>query len=141
MQCSSELRDNRETQIIMDRNRNRKRKANDAASPKGEGSASKRQKTRLVSAHLVICQSGGFVSRVDGVVVEELLQFPSKAPSFDAARPLPPTATLDKRVQTLGLFKTIQTDKLRLKEHETPQTTTTIGLQFIDHLKSAKDKT
>ncbi|THZ75589.1 Bromodomain-containing protein [Aureobasidium pullulans] len=26
-------------------------------------------------------------------------------------------------------------------EHETPQTTTKIGLQFIDHLKSAKDKT
>ncbi|KAK6003409.1 hypothetical protein QM012_009180 [Aureobasidium pullulans] len=53
--------------------RNRKRKATDAASPKVENSASKRQKTRL--------------------------------------------------------------------EHETPQTTTTIGLQFIDHLKSAKDKT
>ncbi|KAH0325877.1 Bromodomain-containing protein, partial [Aureobasidium melanogenum] len=53
--------------------RNRKRKAIDAASPKVENSASKRQKTRL--------------------------------------------------------------------EHETPQTTTTIGLQFIDHLKSAKDKT
>ncbi|KAG9696916.1 Bromodomain-containing protein, partial [Aureobasidium melanogenum] len=51
----------------------RKRKATDAASPKVENSASKRQKTRL--------------------------------------------------------------------EHETPQTTTTIGLQFIDHLKSAKDKT
>ncbi|KAG9696317.1 Bromodomain-containing protein, partial [Aureobasidium melanogenum] len=53
--------------------RNRKRKATDAASPKVESSASKRQKTRL--------------------------------------------------------------------EHETPQTTTTIGLQFVDHLKSAKDKT
>jgi len=58
-----------------------------------------------------------------------------------AARPLPPTATLDKRDQTLGLFKTIETDKLCPQEHETPQTTTTIGLQFIDHLKSAKDKT
>jgi len=54
VQRSSKLRDNRDTKITMDRNRNRKRKANDAASPKAEGSASKRQKTRLVSAHRLV---------------------------------------------------------------------------------------
>jgi hypothetical protein len=124
----------------MDRNRNRKRKANDAASPKAEGSASKRQKTRLVSAHQVVCRSSGLEGRMDEVLLL-LLHFPKKHRHGHAARPLPPTATLEKREQTLGLFKTIQTDKLRPKEHETPQTTTTIGLQFIDHLKSAKDKT
>jgi hypothetical protein len=51
VQDSPRVRDNRDTKIIMDRNRNRKRKANEAASPTVEGSASKRQKTRLVSAH------------------------------------------------------------------------------------------
>jgi len=54
VQRSHKLRDNRDTKITMDRNRNRKRKANDAASPKAEGSASKRQKTRLVSAHRLV---------------------------------------------------------------------------------------
>jgi len=60
VQCSGKLRDNSEIKIIMDRNRNRKRKATDGASPKAEGSASKRQKTRLVSAHDgIVCCSGG----------------------------------------------------------------------------------
>jgi hypothetical protein len=51
----------------MDRNRNRKRKANEAASPKVEGSASKRQKTRLVSAD---ASCGLSESWLDGRVVE-----------------------------------------------------------------------
>ena len=78
MQCSSELRDNRDTKFTMDRNRNRKRKANDAASPKAEGSASKRQKTRLVSAHPVMHRSIGVVGRVVGFVVESFCTSPRK---------------------------------------------------------------
>jgi hypothetical protein len=128
----------------MDRNRNRKRKANDAASPKAEGSASKRQKTRLVSAHASCCLSEEWllVGRVDGLAAAELLHFAQKHRHGHAARPLPPTAaTFENANKRLDSTRHIKTDKLRTKEHETPQTTTAIGLQFIDHLKSAKDKT
>ncbi|KAG9959024.1 Bromodomain-containing protein, partial [Aureobasidium melanogenum] len=104
--------------------RNRKRKATDAASPKVENSASKRQKTRLCGLW----------------TYGEASALPQAAPSWWPAAPLLLTATVEN-ANAWTFPGTILTDNSILQEHETPQTTTTIGLQFIDHLKSAKDKT
>ncbi|KAH0383290.1 Bromodomain-containing protein, partial [Aureobasidium melanogenum] len=109
--------------------RNRKRKATDAASPKVENSASKRQKTRLRRG-------------VDCGLMARLLHWgPQAAPSWWPAAPLPLTATVKNANAWTFPGTRLLTDDSILQEHETPQTTTTIGLQFIDHLKSAKDKT
>jgi hypothetical protein len=81
-------------------------------------------------------------AELDGLAAAELLHFPKKHRHGHAARPLPPTAaTFENANKRLDSSRRIKTDKSRTKEHETPQTTTAIGLQFIDHLKSAKDKT
>jgi hypothetical protein len=91
--------------------------------------------------HLEVYPSSGLVEEWWRWIGSSAL--PQEAPSWLWCAPakLPPTATLKQREQTLGLVKTIKTDQSLPQEHETPQTTTAIGLQFIDHLKSAKDKT
>jgi hypothetical protein len=66
---------------------------------------------------------------------------PQAAPSWWPAAPLPLTATVKNANAWTFPGTRLLTDDSILQEHETPQTTTTIGLQFIDHLKSAKDKT
>lgn len=62
-----------------------------------------------------------------------LLHFPKHR---DVGQPLRRSATV-KNANAWTLPELTQS----YQEHETPQTTTKIGLQFIDHLKSAKDKT
>ncbi|KAI4718629.1 Bromodomain-containing protein [Aureobasidium sp. EXF-10727] len=115
--------------------RNRKRKANDAASPKVEGSASKRQKTKLVSAlgcNDLACRRCG-LRTCDGASAQAQAQAPSCWPAA--------TTACDRRQRERLDFPQDHDLLVNLQEHETPQTTSTIGLQFIDHLRSAKDKT
>ena len=141
-QCKAELRDNRDTKIM---DRSRKRKAAAGASPDVETSTSKRQKTTLVSLH----PCGLLKTRLHWVrretassrgLAARLLHFPKHR----AARCWPAATASDAARRSRTQRERLDAswaNTSSIQEHETPQTTTKIGLQFIDHLKSAKDKT
>ncbi|TIA10617.1 Bromodomain-containing protein [Aureobasidium pullulans] len=134
-QCNPELRDNRDTKIM---DRSRKRKAAAGASPDADTSTPKRQKTTLVSVHPSVVlgtrlEREGREAASSRGLAARLLHFPKHR---DVGQPLRRSATV-KNANAWTLAELTQS----CQEHETPQTTTKIGLQFIDHLKSAKDKT
>jgi hypothetical protein len=102
--------------------RNRKRKAGGAASPEVENSAGKRQKTTTT---VVTVSNEGHAS---GVWFEDSCRLAAAAAQRSATT---------RNAWTRAIMKLTR----RVQEQETPATTSKIGLQLIDHLKSAKDKT